>query len=118
MTLADDSEPQPDVMLLRPQVHEHSAVHPGPADVLLMVEVGDSSARFDRTVKARLYARTGVAVVWLIDAGEVTELREPSAEGYGRVVLRGRGDRLEVPGVPGATIGVAELLGPADAPAS
>ena len=51
------SEPQPDLLLLRPRAVSYSRGHPTPADVLLAVEVADTTARFDRLVKARLYAR-------------------------------------------------------------
>jgi Uma2 family endonuclease len=61
------SEPEPDLMLLKPRDDFYAAAHPQAADVLLLIEVGDTTARFDREVKMPLYARHGVAEVWLID---------------------------------------------------
>lgn len=61
------SEPEPDLMLLRPRDDFYAAAHPEAPDVLLLVEVGDTTARFDREVKLPLYARHGVTEVWLID---------------------------------------------------
>src|SRR5262245_19259591 len=55
------SEPQPDLLLLRRRAVSYSHEHPTPADVLLAVEVADTTVRFDRLVKARLYARAGIA---------------------------------------------------------
>ena len=59
------SEPQPDLLLLRPRAVSYSRGHPTPADVLLAVEVADTTARFDRLVKARLYARGSPGVLAL-----------------------------------------------------
>jgi hypothetical protein len=59
------SEPQPDLLLLRPRAVSYSREHPTPEDVLLAVEVADTTVRFDRLVKARLYARAGIAEFWL-----------------------------------------------------
>jgi Uma2 family endonuclease len=61
------SEPEPDLMLLKPRDDFYSAAHPEAADVLLLVEVCDTTAQFDREIKLPLYARHGVAEVWLID---------------------------------------------------
>lgn len=61
------SEPQPDLMLLKPRHDFYAAAHPEASDVLLLVEVGDATARFDREIKLPLYARHGIAEVWLLD---------------------------------------------------
>lgn len=61
------SEPEPDLMLLKPRDDFYAAAHPEASDVLLLVEVGDATARFDREVKLPLYARHGITEVWLID---------------------------------------------------
>ncbi len=65
--LSDFSEPQPDVSLLRPRKDFYARVHPSPADVLLLIEVADTSVEYDRKVKVPLYARAGIPEVWLID---------------------------------------------------
>src|SRR2546426_2118990 len=67
VALTETSEPQPDLALLRPRADFYAAGHPGPEDVLLMVEVADTSATSDRAVKVPLYARAGIEEVWLID---------------------------------------------------
>ena len=56
----DRSEPQPDLMLLRPRADDYMRTHPRPADVLLLVEVANASLDYDRSVKAPLYDRSGV----------------------------------------------------------
>lgn len=73
------SEPEPDLMLLKPRDDFYAAAHPGPTDVLLLVEVGDSTARFDREVKLPLYAKHGITEVWLInlDTRQIEVCRTP-----------------------------------------
>jgi Uma2 family endonuclease len=65
LRLGDRSEPQPDLMLLRPRDDFYRNSHPTAADVLLLIEVSDSTLRFDRGEKAALYARHGVCEVWI-----------------------------------------------------
>lgn len=81
------SEPQPDLVLLRPHYWALQDL-PGPEGVLLVIEVADTTLRFDRTVKAGLYAKHGIAELWIVDAEGQTLLRhlEASGEGYGRVM--------------------------------
>lgn len=82
--LADHSEPQPDIALLRWRDDFYATAHPGPKDILLIIEVADSSLHHDRTRKLPLYARSGVPEVWLIDlAGKRIERHtQPSGEAY------------------------------------
>lgn len=61
------SEPQPDLALLRHRADYYRDAHPGPADVLMLVEVADSSLRYDVDVKLPLYARHGIPEVWIVD---------------------------------------------------
>ena len=78
------NEPVPDVMLLRPRADDYRAALPGPADVLLVVEVAKSSLDYDRTVKAPLYARAGVAELWIVDlrSRAVEVATAPGAAGF------------------------------------
>lgn len=65
--LNDYNEPQPDVVLLRPQDDFYYSKQPGPDDIFLVVEIADSSLAYDRNIKAKLYAETGVPEYWLAD---------------------------------------------------
>jgi Uma2 family endonuclease len=78
------NEPQPDFMLLRSRADSYRASHPAAADVLLLVEVSESSLPYDRSVKLPLYARFGVPEVWIVDlAGTAVEVyRQPGDSGY------------------------------------
>jgi Uma2 family endonuclease len=81
--------PQPDLLLLRPRAVSYSRELPASHDVLLAVEVADTTVRFDRVVKSRLYARAGIAEFWLCLTmdGAVEVYRDPGADGYASVTL-------------------------------
>ena len=70
-------------------------MHPTAADTLLLIEVADSSLRYDRKVKLPLYARHGVPELWIVDleGGTVEVCREPRGDGYAGDLARGSGRR-------------------------
>jgi len=107
-------EPQPDVTLLRPRPDGYRRTHPGPEDVLLVIEVADASLPTDREVKLPRYAAAGIPEAWLVDlAGDVIEVhRQPGAEGYREVRVLGRGETLAALRVPAGVLSVDEVLGP------
>lgn len=113
LRLSNLTEPQPDFMLLKPRADNYRSEHPTPADVLLLVEVADSSLRFDRSVKLPLYARYGVQEVWIVNLGEnlVEVYRDPKDEDYRTATRAMRGDMLEPAALPGLRIPVTEVLG-------
>lgn len=84
MRLPPWSMPQPDFLLLKPRADDYASGHPGAGDVLLAVEVSDTSLRYDRVTKARVYASHGVHEYWVIevDTRRLHLFREPvAAEG-------------------------------------
>ena len=111
--LGDHSEPEPDFTLLRPRTDDYRLRTPEAADVLLLIEVADSSLRYDRTVKLPLYARHGVAEVWIVDLERrtVEVYREPAGDSYGAVSREEAGAVLEPALLPGVAIPVADVLG-------
>jgi Uma2 family endonuclease len=70
LRLDDFSEPEPDVMLLRPAEDFYAERHPQPADVLLLIEVAESSLDTDRELKGPQYARAGIAHYWIVNLPE------------------------------------------------
>ena len=110
------NEPQPDVVLLRPRPDFYESAHPGPADILLVVEVADSSLDFDRSVKMRLYARMGVPDFWLVDvkAHELTRFNDPAPDGYRAQQRDGRGRLVAPVLLPACVVSTDDLLGPAN----
>ncbi len=65
-------EPQPDIVLLRPQPDFYASRLPGPSDILLIIEIAESSLAYDRDVKARIYAQSAVQEYWLVDVEDRT----------------------------------------------
>lgn len=110
--LSNRSEPQPDLVLLRYREDFYAAGPPAPEDVLLLIEVADSSLFFDRSTKVPLYARSGVREVWVInlDADEIEVYRQSSETGYGEVRRFRKGDTLFPEALPKLVLEVASLL--------
>jgi Uma2 family endonuclease len=106
------SEPEPDVALLRPRDDFYTTSHPGPADVLLLVEVAEASLRFDREVKVPLYARHGIPAVWLVDlAGrELTAYQQPAGEGYLQQCVITDLAAVELPGLSDLAVDLSGLF--------
>lgn len=114
--LGEYSEPQPDVTLLRWRPDRYRGGEPGPDDVLLLIEVADTTLLYDRNVKVPRYARAGIPEVWVVDlsADSVIVHREPGPQGYHAVsVLRGD-DMLAPQTLPGVAMRVTDIL--SDAP--
>lgn len=109
----DYSEPVPDVALLRRREDFYAQAKPAAADVLLLVEVSDSTLRYDREVKVPLYARAGVPEVWIVNLpGEVIETySRPAGGGYLETRLVGRGASLTAAAVPALTLEADGVLG-------
>lgn len=106
------SVPQPDFALLRARADFYKSALPGPGDVLLLVEVADSSLRYDRDVKATLYARHAIAELWLIDVRgkRVMRYRDPGADGYAQVDEPDLSAPLPIPGMDGVGVALAALF--------
>ena len=82
LSINNDSEPQPDVFILKPPLEQYRQRLPQAADVLLLIEVAQSSLQTDRTVKLELYARAGIAEYWLVNLvdGQLETHRQPDPE--------------------------------------
>ena len=106
ITLDRHSEPQPDIALLKPKADFYASAHPGPGDVLLVIEVADRSLAFDREVKLPLYARHGIPEAWLLDleGKRLGVYRGPSAAGYRQASESEPAGPMPLPGLPGVTV--------------
>jgi Uma2 family endonuclease len=67
LVVGDFSEPEPDIMLLKPQDDFYASAHPQASDVFLLIEVAASSVQIDRQVKLPVYASAGVPEVWIVN---------------------------------------------------
>jgi Uma2 family endonuclease len=110
--LTEHEEPQPDVMLLRYRVDGYATRHPGPADVLLLVEVADRSLTRDREEKLPSYATTGIAEMWLVNlpGGGIEVCREPHDGRYTAVRTVRRGDTITPLAFPDLALRVDAIL--------
>jgi Uma2 family endonuclease len=110
--LDDRSLPQPDCAVLAPRADRYRTAHPRPHEVLLLVEVADSSLDYDRDVKRQLYARHGICELWIVNLvnGDVEVCRSPGPDGYASITAAGRTEVLEPERLPGARIRVADIL--------
>jgi len=108
-----DSEPEPDIVLLgyRDDFYRHAL--PGPDDVALLIEVANTSLRYDRHVKGPLYAEAGVRDYWIVDLeGEAVEVsRQPQAGRFHHNVRVARGDALSPLAFRDTPLAVADILG-------
>lgn len=93
--LGERTEPLPDVALLRRRPDFYASGHPTAADILLLVEVAETSATVDRRVKVALYAANGIAEFWLIELAKetITVYRDPESRGYRTTQVAHRGYR-------------------------
>lgn len=112
VVLGESDMPQPDLTLVR-RVGDRFGV-PSPEDALLVVEVADTSSRYDRDVRLPAYAAAGIPEAWMVDlnAETVQVCSEPGSEGYGKVVGFGRGQRVVSATVSGLAFDTADALPP------
>ncbi len=103
IVLDDFSEPQPDVVLLRPRPDFYEQRHPRAPDVLLLIEVSDTTLKTDRQIKMPLYARAGVGEYWVVNLqdNEIEIYARPSGSAYQLVRRAGRGATVNTENVAG-----------------
>lgn len=107
------SEPQPDLALLRPRADYYENVVATPSDVLLVIEIAQSSLAFDRTVKASLYARRGIHEYWIVDVNDRAVIRhtDPREGRYTTIEVVPPETRFAPRLLPACTVTTADLLG-------
>jgi Uma2 family endonuclease len=110
--LGDYSVPQPDLMLLKPRVDFYAGQIPTPPDVLLLVEVSESSLAFDQSTKRALYARHGVEEYWVVDipGKRVNVYRKPRGDEYAEAVECTSSDVVSPRALPAVQVTVGTLF--------
>ena len=108
--VANDSEPQPDLAVLRQKSYKDAV--PVTTDVLLLIEVAETSLRYDRTTKLRLYAEVGVPEYWVIDAAaeRIEVHRGPTARGYREAQALEGASAVSVQAFPEVTLPLADIF--------
>ena len=106
------NEPEPDLVLLLPRTDFYASGHPGPADILLIVEIADSSLDYDRDVKAAVYARLGVREYWLADLNDewLSCYSAPEGGVYLKIQQYHRGQSVAPQLLPDCLVVVNDLL--------
>ena len=109
--LSEKLEPQPDLVVLKN--NDYREALPGPEDVLLLIEVSDSTLRYDRETKLPLYAGSGVREAWIMDLqnGAMERHTEPSEGGYGLVRRVSRKEILSSEALPELALRLEDILG-------
>ncbi len=111
--LGEYSEPQPDMVLLKPRVDFYATSHPTPKDVLLVIEIADSTLETDRRLKIPAYAQAGIPEAWLIDlVNDRIEVHSKPLNGvYQEVRIILRGQKINSTALPKLRLKADEVLG-------
>ena len=106
------SEPQPDIVLLKPRPDYYAEAIPLPEDILLLIEVSDTTAEVDRNMKIPLYGRNGIVESWLIDltANVIEAYRGPASTGYRIKETFGPGDHISLAALASLSVAADEIL--------
>jgi Uma2 family endonuclease len=112
LRLGTRSEPQHDLALLKPRADFYARALPTAEDTLLVIEVADTTAAYDRQVKAPLYGREGVPELWIIDleASLVRFFKDPEGGLYSGVSTSAQPGMRPVAMLPGITIDLSAVL--------
>ncbi len=110
--LNDYSEPQSDLIMLHPRADYYAAAHPRPDDVLIIIEVADSTIDYDRDEKLPRYAAAGIGEAWLIDvaAQQIEQYTHPKHGRYHQMVINSLDDTVHSPQYPQIQIAVQTLF--------
>lgn len=110
----ETNEPEPDVAALARPMNTYTTHAPGPTDVLLVVEVSDTTLRFDLRNKAALYARAGIKEYWVVDvvARRIIAHRQPDGESYSEILEYAAEEMIAPLAHASASVRVTELLAP------
>lgn len=111
--LNEYSEPEPDVALLKPRDDFYAQAHPTPEDILLVIEVADTSVDYDRGIKVPLYAEAGIAEAWLANLPKniIEVYTEPLNGSYQKCQKVKRGEKLISQTIGSLTLDVDDILG-------
>ncbi len=105
-----ESRPEPDITWLKPK--RYMTCHPEAKDILLLIEVADSSLKVDQNEKATLYSAAGISEYWVVNASEqrIHVYREPSTSGYRSLFTASCGEHISPIVCPTAVLSIADLF--------
>ncbi len=112
LQLSNFSEPEPDLMLLLPREDFYADQHPQAADVLLLIEVADSSLEYDQGFKLQLYARHNIPEYWVLNLNDqcLQVFRKPHGDNYEEKTTLRRGDSVSPSQLQNITLALSDIL--------
>ncbi|MCY7278051.1 MAG: Uma2 family endonuclease [Phormidesmis sp. CAN_BIN44] len=112
ITLPPDSEPEPDIAIVRLERRKYFDRHPQPDDILFLAEVADSTLNEDRTRKAKLYAKANICEYWVIDVNkrQVLGFRRSNGDRYSEEFTLSENDSIELVAFPGIVFSMSQLF--------
>ena len=112
--LSEYADPEPDVAILSYRIDDYSGKTPGAEDVLLIIEVSDTTLAYDRGTKLNLYAEASIPETWIMNLVEdcIESFTQPSPDGYAQHAIYRRGDTISPSTLPDVRFAVDDLLPP------
>ncbi|MCY7324085.1 MAG: Uma2 family endonuclease [Phormidesmis sp. CAN_BIN36] len=112
ITLPPDSEPEPDIAIVRLDPRKYFDRHPQSNDILFLAEVADSTLREDRTYKAKLYAKANISEYWVLDVNnrQVLGFRQSNRDRYCEEFTLSENDSIELVAFPGILLSISQLF--------
>jgi Uma2 family endonuclease len=112
--IISDNEPLPDIAILKPNPTDYADRYATAEDVLIIIEVADSSVAYDQEIKAPKYARARIQELWIVDLNDdmVWVYRNPSSKSYLDIKAYKRGEKITLIAFSDITLQVNEILGP------
>jgi Uma2 family endonuclease len=113
--LDDFSEPEPDCAIVRGTILDYVDRHPCPSDIALVVEVADSTLKYDTEVKDKLYAQSGITDYWVLDLKnrQLHVFRNPTPTGYTSHLILTEPNQITPIAFPNITLNLTDILPPA-----
>ncbi len=112
ISLPNNSEPEPDIVIARLRSDEYINSHPSPADIILVMEVADSSIKFDRDIKAPLYAAAGITEYWIVNLidNRLEIYRQPSGSIYTSIQIVTPPRSISLPEFPEISLNIGDFF--------
>ncbi len=118
ITLLNNSEPEPDIVIARLRSDDYINSHPSPADIILLMEVADSSIKFDRETKAPLYAAAGISEYWIVNLidDRLEIYRQPEGDIYASIEIITPPRSISLPQFSDISLNIADFFPAAKTP--
>jgi Uma2 family endonuclease len=112
VTLSDWSEPEPDLAVAQGKCVDYAESHPRPSDILFVVEVAETSAKYDREEKLPLYARAGIREAWLVDVSQrrIEVHTRASPDGFLNIAIHHLEEEITPEAAPDIRFRIADVL--------